>query len=279
MRKQDITYQDKLNELKLDISHPNNNEITFVLVEGESDIRLFRKFFKLENCKVENIPGGKFKLEECVKDLIKKSSLLIGLRDADFLHLEGTAYSEPNMFLTDLHDMEMILISEEDVFSALIFEHTALSKDKHNEVRNNVIAAIKLVGHLKLLNDRENIEYKFEPTFKDLISFSKLEIDLKKYFIRILSKSPNAKITDLKIVEKKINALNGAGFDSLQITNGHDFIKALSQYLKESSGATVGDDEIASSLRISYNIDHFKKTKLFSDTKVWADKMKCDIFN
>lgn len=279
MRKQDITYQDKLNELKLDISHPNNNGITFVLVEGESDIRLFRKFFKLESCKVENIPGGKFKLEECVKDLIEKYSLLIGIRDADFIHLEGRGYSEPNMFLTDFHDMEMILISEEDVFSALLFEHTVISKDKHNEVRNNLIAAIKQVGHLKLLNDRENIEYKFEPSFKDLISFSNLEIDLQQYFMRILSKSPNAKITDIKIVEEKINALNGECFDGFQLTNGHDFIKALSKYLNESSGRTVGEGEIASSLRISYNIDHFKKTKLFFNSKMWADKMNCDIFN
>jgi len=279
MRKQDITYQDKLNELKLDISHPNNSGIAFVLVEGESDIRLFRKFFNLDTCKVENIPGGKFKLEECVKELINKYPLLIGLRDADFLHLEGTVYSESNMFLTDLHDMEMILVSEDDVFSALIFEYTAIAKDKHNAIRNNVIAAIKQVGHLRLLNDRENIEYSFEPTFKDLISFSKAEIDFSQYFMRVLSKSPNAKIKDSIIVEGKINALKGIDFDNLQLTNGHDFIKALSQFLKESSGATVGDDNIASSLRMSFTTDHFKKTKLFSDTKDWADKMKCSIHN
>lgn len=279
MRKQDITYKDKLNELKLDISHPNNSGIAFVLVEGESDIRLFRKFFNLDNCKVENIPGGKFKLEECVKELVNNYPLLIGLRDADFLHLEGTAYSESNMFLTDLHDMEMILVSEDDVFSALMFEHSAISKDEHIEVRNNIITAIKKVGHLRLLNEKENIEYNFEPSFKDLISFSKLEIDFSQYFMRILSKSPNAKIKDIKIVEGKINALNAVGFDDFQLTNGHDFIKALTQFLKESSGATIGDDNIASSLRMSYTIDHFKKTKLFSDTKVWVDKMKCDIFN
>jgi len=279
MRKQDITYQDKLNELKLDLSHPNNSGIAFVLVEGESDIRLFRKFFNLDNCKVENIPGGKFKLEECVKELITKYPLLIGLRDADFLHLEGTTYTEPNMFLTDLHDMEMILVSEDDVFSALIFEHTAISKDKHVEVRNNIITAIKQVGHLRFLNEKENIEYNFDPTFKDLISFSKLGIDFSQYFMRILSKSPKAKIKDLKIVEGKINALNVFGFDNLQLTNGHDFIKALTQFLKESSGATIGDDNITSSLRMSYTTEHFMKTKLYSDTKDWADKIKCSIFS
>lgn len=279
MRKQDITYQDKLNELKLDISHPNNSGIAFVLVEGESDIRLFRKFFNLNNCKVENIPGGKYKLEECVKELINKHPLLVGLRDADFKHIDGPAYAEPNMFLTDFHDMEMILISEDEVFSALIFEHTTISKDKHIEVRNDIMTAIKQVGYLRLLNEKENIEFNFETSFKDLISFSKLEIDFPKYFMRILSKSPNAKITDIGIVEEKIKALDAFGFDNLQLTNGHDFIKALTQFLKESSGTSIGDENISGSLRMSYTKDHFKKTKLFSDTKDWAKKMKCIIFN
>ena len=43
MNKADITYQDKLNELRLDISHPNSSGINFVFVEGDTDIRLFRK--------------------------------------------------------------------------------------------------------------------------------------------------------------------------------------------------------------------------------------------
>ena len=71
MKQQDITYEYKLNELRLDIRHPNSRGHTFVLVEGESDIRLFRKFFDLENCKVENIPGGNLKVEDCVEELLK----------------------------------------------------------------------------------------------------------------------------------------------------------------------------------------------------------------
>ena len=53
MKKQDITYQDKFNELRLDMSHPNSKGQAFVLVEGDSDIRLFRKLFDTNHCKVE----------------------------------------------------------------------------------------------------------------------------------------------------------------------------------------------------------------------------------
>lgn len=43
MKREDITYDEKINGLRLDISHPNSNGVNFIFVEGESDIRLFRK--------------------------------------------------------------------------------------------------------------------------------------------------------------------------------------------------------------------------------------------
>jgi len=56
MRKQDITFQDKLNELRLDIAHPNNKGIAFVLLEGDSDIRLFRNYLILISVKLKPFP-------------------------------------------------------------------------------------------------------------------------------------------------------------------------------------------------------------------------------
>ena len=41
MKKQDITYEYKLTELRLAISHPNNKRMVFVLLEGKTDIKLF----------------------------------------------------------------------------------------------------------------------------------------------------------------------------------------------------------------------------------------------
>ena len=67
MTRRDISYQDKLNELRLDISHPNSQGINFIFVEGESDIRLFRKLFDEEKCKIENIPRGNPKLDTFAK--------------------------------------------------------------------------------------------------------------------------------------------------------------------------------------------------------------------
>ncbi|MBU3967519.1 MAG: DUF4435 domain-containing protein [Euryarchaeota archaeon] len=279
MRKQDITFQDKLNELHLDILHPNSKGIVFVFLEGESDIRFFRKLFNLSNCKVETIPGGKFKLEECVEKLVKIYPLIIGIRDADFVHLGATIYKKENVFLTDYHDMEMILISEDEVFSSLVFEYTDLPKDKHSETRNNILFSIEQISYLKWLNEKENLEYKFDAGFQDLLSFEGLEIDFDQYFTRILSKSPNAKITDKTIILDKMRVLKATNPNQLQLCNGHDFMKAFSQYIKQDGGVkNINDEHVASSCRMTFTFNHYSRTGLYLNTKIWADKSKCVIY-
>lgn len=279
MKRQDITYQDKLNELRLDILHPNNKGIVFVLLEGESDIRFFRKLFDLSNCKVETIPGGKFKLEECVEKLVIIYPLIIGIRDADFIHMGATIYNKTNVFLTDYHDMEMILISEDEIFSSILFEYTDLPKDKHSETRNNIMFSIEQISFLKWLNEKENLEYKFDAGFQDLISFVNLKIDFAQYFTRVLSQSPNAKITDTTIIQDKIRILKETTPDPLQLCNGHDFMKALSQFIKQvGNGDIVKYEHIASSCRMIFVFNHYRRTKLYLNTKKWADNNKCIIY-
>ena len=280
MKKQDITYQDKLNELRLDIAHPNSSGLAFVLVEGETDIRLFRKFFNLDNCKVENIPGGKIKLEQCVDELLKIYSLIIGLRDADFLHLGSVPYIKPNMFLTDFHDIEMSLIAEDEIFSAIVFEYTDIQQKNHNTIRANIFKSIEEISLLKWLNEDEDLRILFEKTaFQDLISFSNLNIDFNQYFMRLLSKSLNAKITDIGIIVSKMDALKSTNPDSLQLCNGHDFIKAFSQFLREKGKVnSVSEDIISSIFRIKFSHECFTKTLLYRDTKLWADTNNCSIY-
>lgn len=279
MTKKDITYQDKLNELMLDISHPNNHGQAFILVEGESDIRLFRKFFNLSKCNVECIPGGNPKLEECVEDLIKISSLVIGIRDSDFIHLASTPYSNQNMFLTDYHDIEMTLISENDVFSALVFEFTEIPEVDHLSVRNKIINIIEQLSFLKWLNQLNNLELKFGCGFQDLISFDNLEIDFPKYFSRVLSKSPNAKITDILSILSEIQILEITNPNPFQLCNGHDFIKTFSQFVKERGTVKAcSPDFVSSAFRMIYRNDYFSKTVLNSDIKNWAAINHCSIY-
>jgi len=279
MNRQDITYQDKLNELRLDISHPNNNGIAFVLLEGKSDVRLFRKLFNLKKCKIENIPGGCPKLEECVGFLVNINPLIIGIRDADFIHLRNEPYSKHNMFLTDYHDMEMMLISENEVFNALLFEYSSLSQDEHAEARNSILTTIEQISLLKWLNEKEHLGYQINVGFQDLISLSDYHLDFERYFSRVLAKSPNAILIDISIVMQKLQSLKETNPDSFQLCNGHDFIEALAKYVRDKGdGRAINDKNISSSLRMAYTFEHYKMTKLFATTKSWSDNNTCLIY-
>ena len=286
MTKQDITYQQKLNELRLDVAHPNSRGFVFVFVEGESDIRLFRKFFDLNKCKVECVPGGNRNVERCVAEILKIYSSTIGIRDADFIQLDTTPYTTINMFLTDYHDIEMTIISEDEVFSAVVHEYLGEKKENHATIKDNIIKTIEQLSYLKWLNDIEKLEFSFEAGFQDLISFAELKIEFSEYFKRVVTgdvckiagevaKKHNA----FDIVLNKIDTLKVLNPHPLHLCNGHDFMKCFSKYINDSSNKRgLNDDTILSIFRALYRNELFVKTNLYKSIKQWADDNNLSIY-
>lgn len=279
MTKHDVTYQEKINELRLDISHPNSGGLVFVLVEGESDIRLFRKFFDLTNCKVETVPGGNPKVEEAVKELLSKSEYVIGIRDADFIHLNQESYSKQNLFLTDYHDMEMSLVAQDEVLNAIAFEYL-IPKEQHSGLRSKIFGTIEKISLLKWLNVQENLKLNFKDVgFQDLLYVSSSNWDFQQYFKRVISKSPDAQSTDYNAIEQKINQLKGLNPDVYQLCNGHDFIKAFASFLrKKSNTKSVSEITLSSLFRTNYTVDFYQTTDTFKQTKAWAESVERSIY-
>ena len=279
MKKSDITYQDKINELRLDISHPNSRGINFIFLEGETDIRLFRKFFNLAKCKVENIPGGNCKLEECVEMLVNIYPLIIGIRDSDFIRLEEMSYNKKNMFLTDFHDMEVSMLSHEPILNSLVFEYSDLPKNKHIELREKVLESIILVSYLKWLNFKENLEFEFTAGFHDLVSFVNLNIDFDQYLDRVISKSKNARLTSKELILKKIDELKALNPDKMQLTNGHDLLNMFAKYFREECQQNgLSGDNLACSVRMLFNLNFFVETNLYSELTRWQIEFETELF-
>ncbi len=279
MIKSDITYQEKMNELKLDISHPNSAGINFIFVEGNSDIQLFRKFFDLNKCKVERIPGGNAKLEKCVNVLITTYPLVIGIRDADFLHLSEFDDIK-NIFLTDYHDIELTLLSQESVVNALFHEFTTVQVNQHNNLLSKLITSIEKLSYLKWLNEIEDLQLQFSRTgFQDIVSFPEFELDFIEYLKRILSNSPNAVISDYEVIMNKLSKLFDESFDQKQLTNGHDLLGVIACYFRvECKQKGVGEKELARACRMSYCLNHFKDTRLFESLSYWSAENNTELF-
>lgn len=267
-----IDYQTKINELKLDLTHPKNKGINYIFVEGINDIKLFRKIFNNDKCKVEWIPGGKLKLEECVETLINTHPLIIGIRDADFLHLEEKkSYYKKNVFLTDHHDIEMTMLANDSCFRAILYEYSNIESYEFHEFKNNLLILLAPLSCLKWLNDIEKLELDFKCDFTYLINHDDLNFNLEEYIKRVKSKSPNAKDISDVIIINMTNELHKESLDLLQVVNGHDFLKALESHLKiKENNNKISSIVLESSLRMKYEFSHFTSTILYKDLSNWA---------
>lgn len=284
MRQEDITFEQKLAELRLDIQHPNSQGQAFILVEGDSDIRLFRKLFDTDSCNVEFLPGGKGKLEEGIATLLAENhELIIGIKDADFHHLQAEeTFDIANVFLTDYHDVEMMMLAQKEVVQALLYEYTDLEKSTHLACRDTILEAIKIISCFKWLNIREVLKFKFEGVgFQDLLSFlNSNDFDIEQYIQRILSNSSNTLLTDIAKIKEKINELAIKQVDLLQITNGHDALKSFAVFLREKYPRKgLSDENIASSLRIASSLSIFKRTELYQQINEWAIDKEVVVFD
>ena len=283
MKREDITPQQKITELRLDISHPNSKQKVFILLEGESDVKLYRSLFNNDTCKIETIPGGKIFLEIGLRTLINLHRLILGIRDADFIHLEGKKVELSNLFLTDYHDSEMMMASENQCISNIFFEHTKLKSQEHNNVFQKILQAIRFLGYFRWFNDLENESNGFQFNFNslglgDLFDKEHFKIDEKALIQKVIERSPNAKIKDVDVILGSIKQLFNDNHDLLQLCNGHDFMKIMS-LLCSSRNKGYSDKDMASIFRITYNQEMFKKTQLFKDISEWATQNNCTLFH
>lgn len=279
MTKSDITYQEKLNELRLDISHPKSQGVNFVLLEGDSDIRLFRKFFDLDKCKVENVPGGNPKLEECVGTLVNIYPLIIGIRDSDFLHIINPEYAKRNMFLTDKHDIETTMLNFKPVLNALVFEYSSKTEDQHEQLRNKLTNIILSLSCLKLINVRDSIGLNFSSGYQDLVSFANDSFDLEQYITRVLGKSEGATITDIPTLIQMVNDVRDTNPEKLQITNGHDLLNIFAKYFKEIEERNgFKGEHLETSIRMVFTKEMFKETRLYENLNEWQQANETELF-
>ena len=121
--KSNIDSVDKIGEIKLAMKSTTGSRIIWMLVEGESDCKLFGKFVNGDTARVEYIQGGISALESALSELLEKTTKVLGVRDADFMHLENKSVSSKHLFLTDYHDLEMTMLSFEDVRNNLASEY------------------------------------------------------------------------------------------------------------------------------------------------------------
>lgn len=260
-----------------------NDDLIFILVEGDTDKRLFTKIFDTSKVSIE-ITFGKQNLMEVVELLHQKKLgrevSFFAIKDSDFDRINQKSEIK-NLYLTDFSDVETMILSS-PVLDSILSELGQEGKLENKNVLEILLNEAKLLGSLKLINEREGLNLKFtELNFSKFIDKSNLKIDIDKMIKTVFdnSKRPDLKIDDFKL---KINHILSQNHDPLQLCNGHDLVELLSISLTKLIGnkgqQDVKVEVLESSLRISYRFEDFKLTKLYASIIEWEKQNKKTVF-
>ena len=261
------------------MSYPVKAGVVFILLEGDSDIKLYRKLFNEKSTKIFSLPGGKNSLERGLAELFEKFPLVIGIRDADFFHLEKKSAMVANLFLTDHHDMEMVMVASDDTFGSVAFEYFDHNSEKHVDLRSQLLSATSFVGYLRWFNELNDAAFIFMNfPFGEFYNHKSMEFDEVGFIHMLLKRSPDAKIKDVAYILEQVNCLREIDHELFQLCNGHDFIKVMALQTKNNARKGVDHEQISSAFRMAFSIQHFRNTKLFLDTSTWAASQSVTIY-
>jgi len=228
--------------------------------------------------KVEMVNGGgKNELRDALLILLQETNQVIGIRDADFLHLDQQQERIDVLFLTDAHDAEMMLLACDDAFKPLVAEHIPAQLTTFSHLRDHLLSSLGFLSGIRWINNTEDLGLNFNSIgIANFYHANNLCIDQNKCLTELATRSPNKKrLPDIAEIEAKIADVT----DYYNLCNGHDVLKAFALHISANNSKGIKDDDISRALRIAYRKQDFALTMLFNRLKQWELSVGFSLFD
>lgn len=268
-----IDSNDKKNEIRLLFRHPLYKNKVIVIVEGKSDINLFRGLLNTQHVKLESFDGKEPLLSAMIELNSEYENRIFAICDADYIHVEGEEnnYEAHSVFLTDHHDAEIMLINS----CALEMYIDEYSSSETIEFLKSSLFEIAMeaaysIGLIRWLNYQEDLGLRFEGiNFRSFVDIKQREIsinedDLVQEVLRVSTNLAHHVTADYLI--DSIRRLRDENKCCLQINCGHDVTKIISMVYQKnwaSQDTNMNQRKVESALRIGFRVDEFIQTQLF----------------
>jgi len=274
----------KLNKIRLLIGDLQYRDKIFILLEGKTDINLFRNIFDNQLTYITQL-NGKTKIIQALEILQNENyKNILGIKDSDFDNLENITYSDINLFITDFADMEIEMI-ESEAFESIIneFAHENYHQSFLQNLKIRLFQEATIMGYLRWYNERyfsthNRYILRFEGlNFNRFIEINRcdISINIENFFTTIITHSSIS--LNKENLQQEIENLKQISTNHLQICNGHDITTLIAYLLRNrecSNKTNMNKDKIEEALRLSYSFDYFKNTKLYRELIQWQNNNK-----
>ena len=252
---------------------------TFVIVEGKTaDLPVYRRLVDSKLAQVT--PAHSKDNALAALKILEEADFagVVAIVDADFWRLEGLDLPSPNLFITDTHDLETMLL-ESPSLDKLLDEFGSEEKIA-NFIENNkadvcqaLLTAAGPIGYLRWVSQRNNLSLTFEGIiFSRFIDRDTLHIDIGKLIREVKNKSRRHDLSESDL-QDKIDELTDSKHSSWDICCGHDLVGILSFSLRRVLGSNdsneVEPETLERFLRTGYESAYFLSTRLYQALRGW----------
>jgi hypothetical protein len=252
-----------------------DHEGVFLIVEGDSDKLIYERLVNKQEVRV-TIASGKNNAIKALSILEKEDNFrrVVAVIDADFSRIEQQIPDSNNLFLTDEHDLEMMLIKSA-AFDKLLKERGSEEKIKAftEDIRETLLKLGQEIGKLRWLSLRNKLDLKFEGlNFKNFIDQKNLSINIDKLIISIKNNSQKLSLDEQQI-KQDLSVISDENHDPWQLCCGHDFIGilaiALCKVLGTWNANDVKTEVLERELRLAYELSYFYQTQIYQLMVNW----------
>lgn len=274
---QSLSAENMVRQLILKLSNPDNRKKVVVWAEGKN-WRTYSNFFDPSQIimsgkgSCHQIEKGHRQLKEKVNDI--KSIVIM---DADFKRLEGHNMSaDPNIFYTDGHDVEMMMIKQDKVQNGICrtFEYDKDNRSLFEEVFNDLF----YLSYFKWFDCHHNRCYAYASMGKVNQKSSELhDLDWieKKLYLESKAKwdNSNHKTPFVRIQPNDVNDFIDAhrSIDKYEITNGHDYYNRLCMHIKDKTKYVRNEECLNDTVIALFDYEQFKNTNLYLSLRAWCN--------
>ena len=274
---QEITKSDVANEVRMRRSAFKG---AFLLLEGWDDARVYGNFFIEETCQIVVAKGKDNAIDAIAVLEESRFQGVFCIVDADFDHLESRVPASRNVFLTDFHDLECMMLSSPALDKLLLDyapEGNKLARFRESGRKKSVAELLARsameIGYLRWLSLRDDIGFRFEgldvARFTDRAS---LTVDTKKLIAAVRDHSQKHEIAEEEIASG-MDGMRRPDHDPWQVACGHDVIELLAIGLRRAlaslSVQQTKAEIIERNLRLAYSREDFRSTRLAGSVLRW----------